>query len=261
MTTKQQVDWLTMAGWGMLLMPLLTMWHEIGGHAAACVLQGGKTAAVGAFYVQCEGLDRWPDALVAVAGVLVNVALSLGALLLWRRARDDHARLVLWLIWLGEAFVVVGYLCFSGVTGVGDLGTAPGGSLSWLPMARAWRMGEIVVGVLVYILLVRAGIRALNDMLGSGEQTRPARRRIAHSFYLASGLGAALVGLLNPVGWFITIMSAAASSLGGLAGFISVGFAARGPDAPKVFVIQRSWTVIAVGALTLLIFALILGPR
>lgn len=122
-------------------------------------------------------------------------------------------------------------------------------------------MGEIVVGVLVYILLVRAGIRALNDMLGSGAQTRPARRRIAHSFYLASGLGAALVGLLNPVGWFITIMSAAASSLGGLAGFISVGFAARGPDAPKVFVIQRSWTVIAVGALTLLIFALILGPR
>lgn len=261
MTTRQQVDWLTMAGWGMLLMPLLTMWHEIGGHAAACVLQGGKTGAVGAFYVQCDGLDRWPDALVAVAGVLVNVALSLSALLLWRRAREDHARLVLWLIWLGEAFIAAGYLCFSGVTGVGDLGTAPGGSLSWLPMPRAWRMGEIVVGVLAYILLVRAGIRALSDMLGSGAETRPARRRIAHSFYLASGLGAALVGLLNPVGWFITIMSAAASSFGGLAGFISVGFAARGSDAPKTFVIQRSWTVIATGALTLLLFAVVFGPR
>lgn len=261
MTTMQRVDWLTMAGWGMLLMPLLTMWHEIGGHAAACVLQGGYTAAVGAFYVQCEGLSRWPDALVAVAGVLVNVALSLAALLLWRRRRADHARLVLWLIWVGEAFVAAGYLCFSGVTGAGDLGTAPGGSLSWLPMPLAWRVAEIVAGVLTYILVVRAGIRALSDMLGTGAETRPARCRIAHPFYLASGLGAVLVGLLNPVGLFITIMSAAASSFGGLAGFISIGFAARGPDAPRMFIIRRNWAVIATGALTLLIFAAVLGPR
>lgn len=257
----QRVDWLTMAGWGMLLMPLLTMWHEIGGHAAACVLQGGNTAAVGAFYVQCEGLSRWPDALVAVAGVLVNMALSLVAVLLWRRARSDHARLVLWLVWVAEAFVAAGYLCFSGITGAGDLGTAPAGSLYWLPMPLAWRMGEIVVGIFSYSLVVRAGIRALSAMLGTGAETRPARRRIAHPFYLASGLGAVLVGLLNPVGLFITIMSAAASSFGGLAGFISIGYAARGLDAPRVFIIQRNWMVIAVGALTLLIFAAVLGPK
>lgn len=261
MTTTQRVDCLTMAGWGMLLMPLLTMWHEIGGHAAACLLQGGNAATVGAFYVQCEGLSRWPAAFVAIAGVLVNVALSLAALFLWRRARADHARLVFWLIWVAEAFVASGYLCFSGVTGAGDLGTASGGSLSWLPMPLAWRMGEIVLGVFAYILVVRAGIRALDDMLGTGAETRLARRRIAHSFYLASGLGAVLVGLLNPVGLFITIMSAAASSFGGLAGFISIGFAARGPDAPRMFVIRRNWPVIAVGALTLLTFAVVLGPH
>lgn len=128
-------------------------------------------------------------------------------------------------------------------------------------MPLAWRMGEIVIGVFAYILVVRAGIRALDDMLGTGAGTRLARRRIAHSFYLASGLGAVLVGLLNPVGLFITIMSAAASSFGGLAGFISIGFAARGSAAPRMFIIRRNWTVIAIGALTLLTFAVVLGPR
>lgn len=146
MTTKQQVDWLTMAGWGMLLMPLLTMWHEIGGHAAACVLQGGKTAAVGAFYVQCEGLDRWPDALVAVAGVLVNVALSLGALLLWRRARDDHARLVLWLIWLGEAFVAAD-ICASLASRASAILVPRRAALS--PGCRCRALGEWVRSLLV----------------------------------------------------------------------------------------------------------------
>lgn len=34
----QRVDLATVIGWGMLLMPLLTMWHEIGGHAAACAV-------------------------------------------------------------------------------------------------------------------------------------------------------------------------------------------------------------------------------
>lgn len=261
MTVNQRVDWLTMAGWGMLLMPLLTMWHEIGGHAAACVLQAGKAVAIGAFYVECEGLSRWPAALVALAGVLVNLALSLFALLLWRRVEADQARLVLWLIWVGEAFIATGYLCFSGVTGAGDLGTAPGGSFSWLPMPRAWRVGEVVVGVAAYFLVVRAGIRSLSDMLGTGAETRRARRRIAHTFYLASGLGAVLVGLLNPVGLFITIMSAAASSFGGLAGFISIGFAARGPNSPRTFIIDRNWPVIGTGAIALMIFAAVLGPR
>jgi len=69
-----------------------------------------------------------------------------------------------------------------------------------------------------------------------------------------------LVGLLNPVGIFITIMSAAASSFGGLAGFISIGYAAPGADAPRAFRIARNWPVIVLGALVLLGFALVLGP-
>jgi hypothetical protein len=260
MAAEQRVDWLTIAGWGALLMPLLTMWHEIGGHAAACVVQGGHVATIGAFYVDCTGLSGLPQVVLECAGVIVNVALSLVAYGWWRRARGDAARLALWLVWVGEAFVAAGYLCFSGVTGAGDLGTSVDGALAGVAMPLAWRVGETLVGIVAYALVIRAGIRGLSAMLGTGPVTEPARRRIAHVFYGASGLGAVLVGLLNPVGWFVTIMSAAASSFGGLAGFISIGFAARGPQAPRAFVLERSWAVIVAGALVLGVFAIVLGP-
>lgn len=256
----QRVDGLTMAGWGALLMPLLTMWHEIGGHAAACVVQGGRAAEIGAFYVQCTGLSGWRDVVVACAGVAVNIVLALAAHAAWRRARGDTMRLALWLVWVSEAFVAAGYFCFSGVTGVGDLGTGPSGALSDVPAPLVWRVAETIVGIAAYVALVRAGIAGLNAMLGTGPATRPARRRIAHGYYLAAGAGAVLVGLLNPVGLFITIMSAMASSLGGLAGFISIGFAARGPDAPRAFVVAREPWVILAGAIVLVGFAVLLGP-
>jgi len=176
----QRVDRLTMMGWGALLMPLLTMWHEIGGHAAACALQGGNIAAIGAFYVECTGLTVIPETIVACAGVAMNTLLALVVHALWRRSTGDTARLVLWLIWVSEAFVAAGYLCFSGVTGFGDLGTGAGGALTWLPMPLAWRIGETLFGVAAYALIVGAAIRGLSSMLGTGPGTASARRRIAH---------------------------------------------------------------------------------
>lgn len=140
-------------------MPLLTMWHEVGGHAAACTALGGHVSTIGAFYVDCAGLSLWPNAVVACAGVMMNVALSLVAYAGWRRARSDRARLVLWLIWVSEAFVAAGYFCFSGVTGAGDLGTGGLGALAWLPAPFAWRLGEVAIGVLNYGLIMRAAVR------------------------------------------------------------------------------------------------------
>jgi len=260
MAVTQRIDLLTIAGWGMLLGPLLTMWHEIGGHAAFCAAQGGHVATIGAYYVECTGLTGLPDLLVAAAGVVVNALLALVAFGLWRRARSDNARLAWWLVWVSEAFVAAGYFCFSGATGFGDLGTGPDGSFAALPYPLAIRVAELVTGIALYVLLVRAGIRSLHAMLGTGQETRPARRRIAHGYYATVGGAAILVGLLNPVGAVITIMSALASSFGGLAGFISIGFAPGAADDPRPFVIARSWPVILAGAAVLAAFALVLGP-
>ena len=256
----QRVDVLTIAGWGLLLMPLLTMWHEIGGHAAVCTLQGGHVATIGAFYVDCDGLVGLGNILVACAGVFVNIMLAIAVYCLWRRAVSDTARIILWLIWVSEAFVASGYFLFSGVTGFGDLGIGEGGSLSTLGLTWPIQIIEVVLGLASYILLVRAAICTLNTIIGTGPETRNVRRSIAHVYYASAGVAAVLVGLLNPVGIIITIMSAAASSFGGLAGFISIGHAVGKEGEANPVLLRRNLAVVSAGIVVLAAFALILGP-
>jgi hypothetical protein len=256
----QQLDLSTIIGLGLLLMPALTMWHEIGGHAAACAVQGGHVATIGAFYVDCEGLSGAARVLVSASGVIVDTVLALVAFALWRRATGDMARLTLWLIWVTKAFVAAGYFCFSGATGVGDLGPGVSGGIGPLPSPYLWRATEFVVGVAAYALLVRAAIRTLTAMLGDAAATGPARRVIAHGYYATIGVAAVLVGLLNPIGLFITIMSAAASSFGGNAGMISIGFAVPRGSTTKAFVIARRWVIIAAGVAVFVGFAWVFGP-
>ncbi len=257
---SQHVNSATIVGLGLLLMPMLTMWHEVAGHAATCAVQGGHVTTLGAFYVNCEGWSGMPRLLVSVAGVMVDSVLAVVVFGLWRRARGDMARLTLWLVWVTEAFVAAGYFCFSGVTGVGDLGPGVGGGIGLLPLPYLWRAVELAAGIAAYLLLVRAAIRALTAMLGDAAATGPARRVIAHGYYATIGVAAVLVGLLNPIGILITIMSAAASSFGGNAGMISIGFAVPRGSATKPFVIGRSWAIIAVGVVVFVGFAFALGP-
>jgi hypothetical protein len=164
------------------------------------------------------------------------------------------------LVWVTKAFVAAGYFCFSGATGVGDLGPGMDGGIGPLPLPYLWRAAELGIGVVAYVLLVRAAIRTLTAMLGDSPATGPTRRVIAHGYYATIGVAAVLVGLLNPIGIFITIMSAAASSFGGNAGMVSVGFTVPAGATTKPFVIGRNWAIIVVGAAVLVGFGLILGP-
>jgi len=255
-----RVDIVTVAGLGLLLMPLLTLWHEVGGHAAACALQGGRVTEIGAFYADCDGLAGLPRRIVALAGVGMNTLLALAAYALWRRARGDFARLLLWLVWVSQGFVAAGYFLFSGASGVGDLGPGADGGIGPLAHPDLWRAGEFLFGLLVYIWLVRSAIRGLTAMLGDSPATKATRSTIAHGYYLVAGVAAVLTGLLNPVGLFILLMSAAASSFGGLAGFISIGFAVPRGTTETGFAVGRNWPLFATGAFATLAFALILGP-
>lgn len=260
MSSRQNVDWLTMAGLGALLMPLLTMWHEIGGHAAVCWLQGGHVTTIGAFYVDCDRLTGMRNVFVAGAGVFVNIVLAIVAYLAWRRAVSDAGRIILWLVWVSEAFVASGYFLFSGVTGYGDLGIGKGGALAGFGLTWPIQLIEVIVGLATYVVLVRTAVRALNGMIGTGPDTRSVRRRIAHVYYASAGAAAVLVGLLNPLGIVITVMSAAASSFGGLAGFISIGYAVGTTGEAKPILFRRNLPIVAAGSAVLITFALILGP-
>lgn len=258
--TGQRIDRLTIAGIALIMMPLMTMWHEIGGHAAACAALGGRIATIGAFYVDCSGLSGLPKVAVSCAGVAVNILLGLVAFAAWRHARSNWARVICWLLFVSQGFVASGYFAFSGLIGVGDLAPGAQGGLGVLPHPWMVRGAETLFGIAIYALLIRAGIRTLGDMLGRSPSTAPARRALCHTYYLTCGVAALAVGLFNPLGLFILLASAAASSFGGLAGFISIGFDVPHGEDMRAFVVGRKPLLLVAGAIVTAAFAVILGP-
>ena len=164
--SRQSIDRLSVIGLALIMMPLMTMWHEIGGHAAACAAFGGRIVAIGAFYADCDGLDGLPAIVMSCAGVAVNALLAVVAYLLWRRATGDWARLVLWLLFLSQGFVASGYFAFSGIIGVGDLAPGAHGGLGPVAYPLAVRIAEALLGIVIYSRLIRLGINSLGDMLG-----------------------------------------------------------------------------------------------
>ncbi|TPG09616.1 hypothetical protein [Sphingomonas oligophenolica] len=122
--TRLRIDLATVIGFGLLLMPLSTMWHEIGGHAATCVALGGRVTELGAFYVECMTLGRGGNIAVALAGATMDAIGAAVAFQLWRRMRGDLARLAWWYVWLSHAMTAAGYLCFRGRSGLATWGRA-----------------------------------------------------------------------------------------------------------------------------------------
>ncbi len=255
-----QVDAITIVGLALVLLPLEVMTHEIGGHAVICAVTGGLIQDIGAFYVNCDAPTLWAAHATALAGVAIDTTVSCIAFLLWRRTTGDFARLVFFYVWIMKGFVAAGYLLFSGISDSGDLGTALDAGMSGIANPILWRIAIIMIGGFAYWRLIRAAIRALDTMVGDTPETQTARRKIAHIFYITIGLASVVVGLLNPVGIMITIMSAAASSFGGNAGFISVGYADPKGTQQRKFLIKRNWYVFIAGLVLLGSFALILGP-
>ncbi|MBU6269621.1 MAG: hypothetical protein KGN34_18900 [Sphingomonadales bacterium] len=261
MLGEVRVDRVTVIGLALLLMPLLTMLHEIGGHAAMCLAVGHRVTELGAFYVECDAV-RGSAAmrLVALAGPGIDLAAGALVLALWPRLRGDFSRLVALYVWLCLLFDGTGYFLFSGVAGIGDLGPSGEGGLAPLPWPALWRVGFALGGGAAYFALVRLGMKQVAAMLGQGAVTMAARRTVAHWFYGTICVAAVLASIPNPVGLFITLASAAAASIGGKAGFISIGYATRDVGNAKPFVIERSWGLLVAGVAASTAFAVVLGP-
>jgi hypothetical protein len=85
-------------------------------------------------------------------------------------------------------------------------------------------------------------------------------RRISFTTYFTGGVTAVIISLANPVGLFITIASAAASSLGGTAGlFWTIRMMPRSTMAVD-WSLPRRWSWIALGAVVVAIYAVVWGP-
>ena len=256
-------DWLTVASIAALAYVLSTALHEHGGHAAACVALGGRVSAFGAYYVDCDYRTmssigvKW----VALAGPLASLAS--GFVFTWalRKAGSPLARLLCWALASVGLMTAFGYMLFSAVADIGDLGTGPDGALHGVAMPWLWRIAMGGGGYWLYDRSVVWSMRRLAELCG-GFDERPRRvARIALTCYLAGGATGVLIGLFNPLGIVIVLTSALASSLGGTSGFAWGPYRTRvgaGDVAATAF--PRSWPWIVVSLALVLAYGVVFGP-
>jgi hypothetical protein len=257
--TKPNVDLLTLVGLVLLTSPFVTMAHELGGHAAACLALGGHLDEIGAYYVSCESANLLNKRLVSMAGTASDVLVFAAAYWLWLRARSDLMRLTLWVIFIGKGMAAAGYLAFSGVSGIGDWAPGIDGGIGPLPHPYVIRAILVAAGVFAYIKVIQLGKYSLMQMVGGAPDANQVRRTITMGYYWTAGFAALAVGMLNPKGIFIVLASAMASSFGGNAGIFSIAHD-RNVAPARPFSVTRNWLILLTGITTTAAFAAILGP-
>lgn len=241
--------------------------HEHLGHAAACVLLGSHPTEMGAFYVNCDNsrLSSLAIRLHALAGPAISLATGLVSFRILRRLHAEAAAAFYftWLLGSIGFMTAAGYVLFSGVSGIGDLGTTSDGIFHGASPEWAWRGALAVCGLIAYMRVVRLSLRTLEPRL-SGQG--PSRVRCARATTLTSyWVGAVVylaVGVLNPYGLVIVATSAIASSMGGTSGLLWMiklldgNLTVPGPG----LYFGRSWAWIAVASAITLTYAVVLGP-
>jgi hypothetical protein len=241
--------------------------HEHFGHALACVALGSHPIEMGAYYVNCDDalLSSLRIRLVELAGPLVSVLTGVVCLQLLRRLPrlSGAGFYFLWLLGALGLMDAAGYALFSGASGQGDLGTTSDGALYGASPEWLWRVALFVVGAVAYRWVMRIAVAAIEPRLsGSGDGRIRSARLTALTSYLTGGAVAVLIGLLNPQGIVIVVLSSIASSLGGTIGLLFMMQWLKGrPDAqgPGLY-FARSWTWIGIAVAVTVAYAAIFGP-
>jgi hypothetical protein len=257
---RDETDLLTIVSIGIVVYVLGNIVHEALGHGGACLATGGRPLLVTAVNMECSADNR----LVIAGGSLMNVTAAGLFFLLARTITrlSSHLRYFLWLSMTLNLLSAFGYLAFSGIGGFGDWAMfIRGFSPQW-----AWRVGLTVAGAVGYIAAVRCSLLELRPLIGSEPRERfVLANRLCIPSYFAGGIVECLAGALNPQGWFLVAMSAAASTFGGSSGLLWAPQWLRGtsipagPDAAPM-PIPRSWAWIVAAAVVGTCFILMLGP-
>lgn len=219
------IDSPTVIALSMLAYTLSVLLHEYLGHAMVCVLLGGHLTELGAFYVNYDdaGMPDISIRLIALAGPTVSlIAGVVGLLIMTRMPRGrSHLRYWAWLFGTVNLMTASGYLLFSGVTGLGDLGTSRDGVRYRARPEVPWRSASTVLGAAAYAFVISLSLRRMDALIGGEGTARVARaQKLALTSYLTGSATAVLIGLLNPHGMVILLVSAAASTVGGTSGLV-----------------------------------------
>lgn len=262
-----EIDYLTVIALSMLAYTLAVLLHEHLGHALTCVSLGGHPAELGAFYVDCTYANM-PDfliRLVALAGPIVSLITGIVGLLVLDRIPkgSSHMRYWAWLFGTISLMTAAGYLMFSGITGLGDFGTSRDGALYLARPEWLWRLASAVIGVAGYALVIYLSLREMDKLIGGEGTVRVAHaQKLALTSYLTGTLMSVIIGLLNPQGIVIVLISAAASTLGGTSGlaWMMQMLNRKQISSTSPLRLERSWFWVSMGFIVAILYAVILGP-
>lgn len=244
----------TVCAISILAVMLSTMLHEGLGHAAIAI----ATLHTSGSLTSLAWSSAQDSRLVLAGGTLVNLA---AGLVFWLLLRTTHARPALrFFLLLSMAFNLLtgtGYFFFSGVSDFGDwaafiVGLQP----YWL-----WRSGLVVLGILSYFGAVRLIGSSLIRQMGVPLNAKPRFLRLTLIPYFAAIAIVTIAGLLNPLGLKYVLLSAVASTAGGLSGLCWMRryIPQNIPPGPEQ-IVRRSYLWIAVAAALSLVFIFVFGP-
>ena len=262
-TDANRIDLPTVIAIAAIVGSLSNQLHEAVGHGGACLALGRHVREWGAFYLDCDTHDAplVVGRLVAAAGSTMNLVTAIVAAAMKRAtpASMPRARFFWWLLFAVSGFDWAGYYFFSGASGIGDWGQD--GVFAGVRGWELWRFLLAGGGGLLYWAWAIVAMRRLATMTGADEAGRKIARKLAWTSYFTIGCIAFAIGLMNPVGLFILLASAIASSFGGPSGLLWGPFYIRaGAPAADPLAITRSWGWIVIAVAMVLAEGLVLGP-
>jgi hypothetical protein len=265
--SKLRVDLLTLIALSAFSFMFATALHEHVGHALACASLGGQIKELGAFYVDCgyDSLSNMGNRFVALAGPLMSLIIGIMGVAIFNRTSKSNPQLkyFFWHFATVNLMIAAGYVLFSGVAGIGDLGTGQYGVFYQVQPEWIYRVGLALLGLASYYWVIRVSIQKMDTFIGGEGLERVNRAQmISLVSYLTGGLIAVLIGFLNPYGLVIVLISSVSSSMGGTSGLAwmmqLLNRKKNTGDTP--FEMGRSWEWIAVSIVFLLAYAIVLGP-
>lgn len=218
--------------------------HEVLGHAAACLAEGGRITLLTSVYFRCQNAGVMTD----LAGPAANLFLGIGAFaLLERRSWSANVRLLLVLTLAFNLFWLAGCMLVSAIANESDFAYA----LHLLAVSPPW-VGQALLGILG-LLVYSLGTLAAAKHVAEGTL-------LAVSYAVAgvASCGAALffVGSVAPA-----VREAALESFGaGIGLLLLAGGKSRGMSHCSPSISPASgygWS--AAGALATIAFVLLLG--
>ena len=226
--------------------------HELVGHGSVALLSGIKVTSVSSVGLQSLESNR----LLSAGGCIANgLAGLISFVLLRRRTKFDPAAYFLWLFGFVNLMNGTGYLLASALLNSGDWSVVIAGqNPSW-----AWRMGMGIVGLVLYLAVVRWAAALLTALVECSNIDIRELSRLTVPAYLAGGLLMILAAVFNPFSPSLILLSGAGASLGLTWGLLLIPGMVKARQTSDPQFLPLNWVWVGVGAAVAIVFIGVFG--